>query len=151
MAAGKVYQRVRALECCITLVELIKAELLYTLAQPASLMRELQKRQAVKELSFLSRCDTLCRQGIAFPIAWRESVQESGKTMSLLAEDNELLLQMGELLGSTSLQGQIDQLERLKEQFHLQRERALEKYQTSGRLYRSLGILGGLAVVILLW
>lgn len=60
-------------------------------------------------------------------------------------------MDLGEILGSTSLQGQLDQLNLLQKRLQLQQDAAAERYQTSGKLYQSLGLMGGLALVIILW
>ena len=49
------------------------------------------------------------------------------------------------------LQGQIDQLNLLQSRLKSQLEAASQRYATNGKLYRSLGLMGGLLLVILLW
>ena len=97
------------------------------MAEPAVILREIEEKKALKDLSFLAVCLHLCKQGTAFPVAWRESLETDGLD-PLTVEDRQILTDLGNVLGSTGLQGPID-----------------------GKLYRSLGLMGGLLLVILLW
>lgn len=144
------HRRVRELECSISLVEAMKAELRFTLAEPSALLHELIKREWAGSLPFLKRCDDFCRRGDPFPLAWAKSI-DAEKNMTMTPADMENLEILGETLGSTGLEGQIDQLALIRDRLQSQLEDAKEQYQTSGRLYRSLGVLGGIALVILLW
>ncbi len=87
---------------------------------------------------------------MVFPSAWEESLQTENLN-ALTMEDRQILADLGNVLGSTGLQGQIDQLNLLQSRLKSQWEMASQRYAINGKLYRSLGLLGGLLMVILLW
>ncbi len=149
-AASQIHRRVHLLECSISLVEILKSQLSFTMAEPAVILREIEEKKALKDLSFLAVCLHLCKQGTAFPVAWRESLETDGLD-PLTVEDRQILTDLGNVLGSTGLQGQIDQLNLLQSRLKSQLEAASQRYATNGKLYRSLGLMGGLLLVILLW
>ena len=120
------------------------------MAEPAVILREIEEKKALKDLSFLAVCLHLCKQGTAFPVYWRESLETDGLD-PLTVVDRQILTDLGNVLGSTGLQGQIDQLNLLQSRLKSQLEAASQRYATNGNLYRSLGLMGGLLLVILLW
>jgi stage III sporulation protein AB len=82
--------------------------------------------------------------------AWEEAVRENIKKTSLNREDEEILVSFGKLLGSSDLEGQIKNIRLTLGQLKLQEQKAEESRAKNEGMYRSLGILGGIAVVIVL-
>lgn len=82
--------------------------------------------------------------------AWEEAVRENIKKTSLNKEDEEILVSFGKLLGSSDLEGQIKNIRLTLSQLKLQEQKAEESRTKNEGMYRSLGILGGIAVVIVL-
>ena len=82
--------------------------------------------------------------------AWEEAVRENIKKTSLNLEDEEVLIAFGKLLGNTDLEGQIKNIRLTLSQLKLQEDKAEESRSKNENMYRSLGILGGIAVVIVL-
>lgn len=122
----------------------------FTLAEPAVILQEWTQTSSIKDLPFPSACLCLYEQGMVFPSAWEESLQTENLN-ALTMEDRQILADLGNVLGSTGLQGQIDQLNLLQSRLKSQWEMASQRYAINGKLYRSLGLLGGLLMVILLW
>ena len=134
----------------MSLVEFLKARLSFTLAEPAVILQEWTQTSSIKDLPFPSACLCLYEQGMVFPAAWEESLQTENLN-ALTMEDRQILADLGNVLGSTGLQGQINQLNLLQSRLKSQWEMASQRYAINGKLYRSLGLLGGLLMVILLW
>ena len=149
-AASQLSRRVRRLQGYLSLIESIKTQLAFTMAEPAVILQQVQENSAFQDFSFLPACIRHCRQGDPFPLAWQKSLEQT-KAEYRQPEDQRILWEIGEVLGSTSMEGQISQLNLLQDRLRQQLETALAKCQTSGKLYRSLGLLGGLALVIVLW
>lgn len=80
--------------------------------------------------------------------SWEEALQEN-KT-SLLKEDIDLLKGMGKLLGKTDLEGQISEIELTKTFLDTQIKRAEKECEKNEKLYKTLGLVGGTALVIIL-
>lgn len=149
-AAFQIYRRVRLLECSVSLIELFKSQLAFTMAEPAEILREIEQKKTVKDLTFLPVCLSFHQNGMAFPTAWRESLKDPAMDV-LTEEERQILSDIGDVLGSTGLQGQLDQLHLLQIRLKNQLDAASQHYATSGKLYRSLGLMGGVLLVILLW
>jgi stage III sporulation protein AB len=82
--------------------------------------------------------------------AWEKAVMDNIKRTSLNKEDEEILLQFGRILGSTDKDGQISNIRHLMSQLKLQEQKAEEMRKKNETMYRKLGLLGGIAIVIVL-
>jgi len=82
--------------------------------------------------------------------AWELAVSQCIGRTSLNSEDREILLAFGKLLGNTDVEGQIRNIRLTLEQLKLQEQKAETSRKKNEGMYRSLGVLGGLAVVTLL-
>ena len=80
--------------------------------------------------------------------AWEKCIDNS-KVM-LLDEDKEVLKSLGKLLGSTDISGQVNQLNLVNTFLDEQIRDADELSKKNEKMYKKLGIIVGLAVVIVL-
>ena len=80
--------------------------------------------------------------------AWIESIQ-SAKT-NMTKEDLEILKGYGKLLGKTDIDGQVSQIKLTNEFLETQIEKAEKELVKNEKLYKTLGTVCGLAIVILL-
>lgn len=143
--------RARQLERCTVLARALGEELRYTMAPVEVLMDSLGGREQFAPLGFLGHCAALCREGEAFPRAWERAVREAAERLAFSREDLELLLSWGEFLGAADLESQLRQIGLAELALERQRETAWQRSQTQGKLCNTLGILGGMFAVILLW
>ncbi len=82
--------------------------------------------------------------------AWERAVAQCIRRTALNREDQEILSAFGKLLGNTDIEGQIGNIRLTMGQLKLQEEKAEESRKKNESMYRSLGILGGIAVVTVL-
>jgi len=88
--------------------------------------------------------------GLSAPEAWDMAVSNNiGKTC-FNKEDGAILASFGKMLGNTDLEGQIKNIRFTIDQLKLQEKKAEENKKKNESMYRSLGILGGIAIVIIL-
>lgn len=80
--------------------------------------------------------------------AWRDSLQTINTNLN--KEDVEVLLSLGNMLGKTDSEGQVNQIEELKELLGMQIQKADKDKQKNEKLYKTLGMTVGLAIVIIL-
>ncbi|MGE5614175.1 MAG: stage III sporulation protein SpoIIIAB [Bacillota bacterium] len=101
---------------------------------------------------FFSRAAEILREdgSCGAPGAWERAVRECIRTTSLNKEDEEILSAFGRSLGNTDLEGQIKNIRLTLSQLKVQEEKAEENRDRNERMYKSLGLLGGAAIVILL-
>lgn len=80
--------------------------------------------------------------------AWNRSVERTNTNLS--AEDIENIKSFGKLLGKTDKEGQISQLELTKTFIEMQIEKAKLEENKNAKTYKTLGVIVGLAFVIIL-
>lgn len=80
--------------------------------------------------------------------AWEEALEESNTNMT--KEDIEVLKNLSNLLGKVDIEGQVNEVELVENFLDTQIELAEEEKQKYIKMYKTLGITIGLAVVIIL-
>lgn len=80
--------------------------------------------------------------------AWEEALEESNTNMT--KEDIEVLKNLSNLLGKVDIEGQVKEVELVENFLDTQIELAEEEKQKYVKMYKTLGITIGLAVVIIL-
>ena len=80
--------------------------------------------------------------------AWRVSLDESQTALN--EEDKQILMGLNKLLGKTNLEGQISEIQLTSNFLNHQIEKAQTEEEKNRKMYRTLGITLGLAIVIIL-
>jgi len=80
--------------------------------------------------------------------SWSKAVQNANTNFK--KEDIEIISNLGNMLGKTDSEGQINQIEEVKELLNVQIENANIEKQKNEKLYKTLGMTIGLAIVIIL-
>ena len=80
--------------------------------------------------------------------AWEEVVDKT--QTSLTNEDKDIIKGLGKLLGKTDLDGQVSEIKRVQNFLSTQIEIAEKEKEKNEKLYRTLGGVIGLAIVIIL-
>ena len=80
--------------------------------------------------------------------AWQEAVSSSN--LDLKDEDINVLSRMGKMLGKTDLEGQVSEIELTLSFLDNQIKNAEEEKTKNSKLYKTLGVTLGLAIIIIL-
>lgn len=80
--------------------------------------------------------------------AWEEGI--AGVNHNLKEEDIKVIKEFGRMLGKTDMEGQISQIEVTKSFLEEQIEKAKTERNKNEKLYKTLGMVSGLAIVIIL-
>ena len=80
--------------------------------------------------------------------AWEEAIDEFGNNFS--KEDRNIIKPFGKMLGKTDAIGQASQINQLEEFLKIQIEKAEIEKQKNEKLHKSLGMVIGLAIIIIL-
>ena len=79
--------------------------------------------------------------------AWNKSVEEN---FNFNNEDKEILIMFGKLLGKTDKSGQLSEIDITQEFIEKQIEKAEQEKNKNSKLYKTLGIISGVGIVIIL-
>ena len=116
----------------------------YTMAPVSELLRELAGHAAYRELDFLQ---SAAADAESFPACWHTALHHDKQ---LTLESAAVLETVGQILGSTALDGQLSALRLCSERLSILQTDAEQTAKAKGALFRSLGLFGGLFCVILL-
>jgi stage III sporulation protein AB len=102
-------------------------------------------------LIFKEAAENLASPGITADAAWEKAVESIYSKLGLNKEDKAILVTFGKMLGNSDLEGQINNIRLVSSQLKLQELKAEEMRQKNEKMYKSLGVLCGLALVIVLF
>lgn len=105
--------------------------------------------ESVGELEFLCFARAELAAGESFYCAWEKGLSLWQNT-ALHDEDRALLLSIGAKLGDSDVEGQLSTIELHKQHLSALLLIATEQRQKKGKLYRSMGVLGGVFIAIML-
>lgn len=100
------------------------------------------------ELKFLADCRDSLMRGEPFAESFSRAIEQSGE---LSDKHREVLLPLSKELGSTDLESQLASLSYAATRMQQLAESERQHCQTHGKLYRTLGILGGIAAAIIVY
>lgn len=146
MASG-LSRRVESIRRAAALLSHLHQRMSHLQPTMAGLIQSASELDAFAGLDFLGMCQRGMREGTPFPTAWREALKESS---SMEGAPREILLELGEVLGSSSLESGLSSLEFARRRMELELEAAREKRDKYTKLYRTLGVLGGFAIALIL-
>lgn len=142
----KLKEREKIMSEVILLIKELSVQIRYTNSEIGEMLRTAARNEAYERLRFVALCgDT--ENGDNFHLKWNEGVKNQPY---MTARDREILTALGDRLGETDSDGQLSYLEMTEELIKGQREQASADYLNKGKLYRSVGILCGLAVGIMI-
>ena len=148
MMAANLRRRMAALQKTQLFLHLLSERLSYTLCPVQELFAELAGEPLLRELDYIAACSRRLQAREPFPEALRESVLES--RLPLNERDREVLVSLCPIIGASDVENQLSGLALIRANLSGQAGQAREQVQRRARLYRSLGVLAGAAMAILL-
>ena len=82
--------------------------------------------------------------------AWNISIEEEKENLSFNKEDFNIIKNLGNMLGKTDVEGQVSEIELTSNFLDMQITKAEDERRKNEKLYRNLGTIVGLAIVIIL-
>ena len=148
-ASHRLRRRVVFLETCGRLLQALWQEMRYTAQPMQDLWRRLAQNEAFAAFS-LAQEVAQALPHTAFASAFSAAVEKAEGEGLLLPPTRRLLLEFSEGCGRTDLAGQQTHIEYYRALLAAQEEEARRLWQEKGRMYRVLGLTGGVALMLLL-
>ncbi len=141
-------RKARLLKTAEQLCRRVGEEMRLTGAAPADILAALSENTTFRELPFLAVFrETPPAQ---FHPVWKREAAVFCAKNGLNGEEVALLCDFGLSLGTTDLAGQRQLCEAFATRFSARQQEAADAYKDKGRLYASLGGIGGLAAALIL-
>lgn len=116
----------------------------YTLKE---IIHELENTELFCDFKFLNILKITLEKPISFQEAWEQAIKKD----DIISEsEKKLLTELGYNLGTTDIDGQLSTLNIYKIRLDEMIEEESEKYRVKGKMYRSLGIMFGAMIGILI-
>lgn len=148
--AGKFTIRVNEIRDFQTALLSLKGEISFCRTPMSDALTNASKslKTAVAELFKLAGAE-LKSASITAAEAWERAVAKNSHRLSLKGDDLYIIESFGNLLGASDTAGQLENIELAMSRLSLCENQALEDERRHGRLYRSLGIIGGIVLAVI--
>ena len=143
-------ERVTQLTACELFLSRLKTYMGGSNDSTQKIFQNLANTDSLAELTFIKSTSDRLQYEPNFPLVFTECVEESKIRLALEEEDYIPLLNLSELIGSYDTQGVLNGIELSKDLIRQSQKLATEQSQINGKLARSLGILTGIAIAILI-
>ncbi|HWR55569.1 MAG TPA: stage III sporulation protein SpoIIIAB [Negativicutes bacterium] len=152
-AAQRFQQRPRQLRELQSCLQMLETEINYGLTPlPTALEKLAEGREGpIGDFCCAVKNELFAHQGMTMRAAWNISLDLLGKHCALTECDQNILRNFGATLGMSDRHDQIKHLKLAMSQLAAAETSAWEEKLKNERMFRALGILGGLAVVILFY
>lgn len=145
----RIKERVRTLEKFRLMLRLVQTEIEYVNMPTYEMIKNASERQELSDLFFINDCLMLLDNGSTFDESWSKSVLKT-KPPELEGDDLQLILSFGKSLGTTDRDGQLNLCGMYEEMVVEKVHQAQTKAKSHAALYSKLGIICGVAIVIIL-
>lgn len=142
--------RIRQLELCELMLIRVKAYVLSEHTRTDVIIDKLCKAESLSELSFIKSADERLKTEVDFPLVWKECVKNSKNELALCNDDYEPVIRLAELLGTFDTEGIAAGLDVSIETLRQLQKEAIRTSETEGKLKKSLYMLSGAALAILI-
>lgn len=147
MMANKFKDRVKDLKAIRSILNIIETKIKYTYEPLPQIFEDISNKYngSIGEMFKMSK--NMMKQ-LSADEAWAFALDRSNTNMNI--EDLEILKNLDKMLGKTDAEGQLSEIELMKNFIDVQIKKAEEEQVKNEKLYKSLGITVGLALVIIL-
>ena len=89
-------------------------------------------------------------EALPFAVFWDDEINKIPKKAGLNNSDKELLFEFGSLLGTTDIEGQLKHLELYESIFKKRLNDCQAEFRDKSRIYRALGLFGGISAALII-
>ena len=83
--------------------------------------------------------------------SWKDTIKQEKVFLNLKNEDIETISTLGNILGKSDVEGQMNEINEFKERLSIQIKQAEEEKRKNAKMFKSLGTVIGLVIVIILF
>ncbi len=155
---GQIYansfrERTRLLSQLIHTLQVLETEIVYGATPLPFILQKVAKKSKAQIASLLEVTSEILlkKEGYTFSEAWGKGLEIAKKSSELKREDMELLINLGNNLGSSDRDNQVKHIRLTMEGLRRNYEEATLLQNKNVSLYKHLGLLAGLTIVIILF
>ncbi len=145
--ASRYKNRVRDLKNIRNILNIIETKIKYTYEPLPQIFLEISQ-EFTGGISELFKTSVEQMKSVSAGEAWKYALECSNT--SLNSEDLEILKKLENLLGKTNAEGQLSEIELMNNFIDIQIKKSEEEQNKNEKMYKNLGVIVGLAIVIIL-
>ena len=147
MIATKYTNRYKELKECKIALSILQTQIEYTMKPIPEIFKDIAKK-IKPPISKLFQNAAKHMENQNAQTAWEQSLEEVGT--NLKKEDKNIMKDLGNLLGKTDIEGQIKEITLVNQFLDTQIQEAILEKNKNEKLYKTLGVVTGLTLVIIL-
>ena len=147
LTAKKYSNRVKELKEMKNALNMFEAKIKFTYDSIPEIFQEIS-RQTDKNVGEIFKSAYEKMENMSAGEAWKESVDSINSSLNI--EDKEILKILGKMLGKTDIEGQVSEIRLVSSFLDTQIEIAEQEQNKNGKMYKTLGGVIGLTLVIIL-
>ena len=145
--ANKYVERVKELIAIKSALNILENKIKFTQTPLKEIFNQIAKSSSEKNIINIFKTLTYEKE-INIHKSWEKTINLS--ETNLKEEDKKILIDMGKILGNTDIDGQVSNIKITSSFIDKQIQKAEEEKNKNVKLYRTLGIVSGLTIVIIL-
>lgn len=146
-ASNQLSQRKKRIQVLILMIDRIASLIEFRALKTGDILKSIASDKSFESLEFLKNADELHQKDMSFSGAWNQAVSNDDTVGD---EERQQLIMLGSSLGTSNIKGQLSMLkiyrQNMENIFNTFSQESLNK----GKLYRSLGILAGVFISVML-
>lgn len=147
--AGKYTNRTKELKEIKNAINILQTKIRYTHEPLPEIFKQIEEK-VDEPITYIFKIAREHMKTKTANISWEQALQEYKSKTNLKIEDIKVLQGLGKLLGQTDIEGQISQIELTLNFLEEQIQNSTQEQQKNEKMYKSLGVITGLALVIIL-
>lgn len=149
LMAKRYINRVKELIQMRLALNILKSKIKFTQVPLKEIFEQIQKNTEEANIKeFWNNVIRELNNNLGIENAWENAIKKT--ETSLNKEDLNILHDMGKMLGKTDVDGQVSNLEIASSFIETQIQKAEVEKQKNSKLYKTLGVVTGLAIIIIL-
>ena len=150
MFSKKYKNRVEELKSFKEACNVLESKIKFTYEPLGDIFEEIADIYQNNQISNIFKNTNINMKNKDFRLAWNESIEKSKQQLNLKKEDINIIKSLGNMLGKTDVQGQLSEISLNMNFLDTQIRLAEEEQHKNEKMYKTLGTIVGLAIIIIL-
>lgn len=145
--ANQYVYRVKELICIKSALNIFENKIKFTQSPLEEIFKSIGENSAEQNIKNIFQALAM-KENINIHKKWENAI--SNIESNLNSEDKNILIDMGKILGTTDVDGQVSNIKITSSFINRQIEKAEQEKEKNAKIFRTLGIVSGLTIIIIL-
>lgn len=150
LISNKYTYRLKELNEILNLINILQNKMKFTRLPLADIFYDLSQISSYPNIAYFFKDISKNIRENSINVAISKVIQENQNMLNLKKEDYKLLIDLAMILGKTDIEGQISEIEQFKILLKSNIHKAQIDVEKNSKMYRSLGTIVGLVIIIIL-